>query len=155
MILKPFNQQLFDENDPESREIVRELYMWFNKSTKIIDNPNRYGVDLLQYNLIGKPYRAIEVERRSWWRGERFPFDTIHIPTRKIKYVQESRELGFPMLEYACVNDDLTWVMLFDMYSIEEYPTIKMDAPHRPPGEPFYDIPVKNWLKICFDIMQT
>lgn len=83
---KKFDQSLHDQYDASGREVVKSF---FHSKLNIIakDNPNLYGVDLLLYKnktLVG----YAEVEVRNNWKTDNFPYDTLNVPYRKKKLLE-------------------------------------------------------------------
>jgi len=83
MITKKFSQNLHDQYDDAGREVVKN---YFQKKLNILaeDNPNLYGVDLILYRD-AQPIGYAEVEVRSNWKTNHFPYDTLNVPLRKKK----------------------------------------------------------------------
>jgi hypothetical protein len=102
--LKPFDQKLYDENDL-AKHIVIDWLETFGIRAKV--NPDDYGIDLLG-DKDGKLYE-IEVEVKHNWKGREFPFDTLHYPARKLKFLHTHAEVKFVTLNhtwrYAAVVD--------------------------------------------------
>ena len=81
-MIKPFSIDLYDKND-DAKELVIKLLT--SKGFKAWVNPDTYGIDIIcQY--ADNPYTYHEVEVKHNWKGESFPFKTVHIPTRKLKF---------------------------------------------------------------------
>ena len=83
MKTKRFDKTLHDQYDNSGREVVKN---YFSSKLNITakDNPDLYGVDLLLYRdneLIG----YAEVEVRNNWKTNAFPYDTLNVPYRKKK----------------------------------------------------------------------
>ena len=83
---KRFDQSLHDQYDNPGREVVK---FYFSSKLNITakDNPNVYGVDLLLYkneSLVG----YAEVEVRNNWKTDAFPYDTLNVPYRKKKLLE-------------------------------------------------------------------
>ena len=70
--MKPFDQNLYDENDKVAKEAVRDLikYKWGFESQE----GEKYGVDLVIAGGSGVWYA--EVERRHNWVGV-FPYNLL------------------------------------------------------------------------------
>jgi hypothetical protein len=102
--MKPFDQKLYDENDL-AKHIVIDWLETFGIRAKV--NPDDYGIDLLG-DKDGKLYE-IEVEVKHNWKGREFPFDTLHYPARKLKFLHTHAEVKFVTLNhtwrYAAVVD--------------------------------------------------
>lgn len=103
---KPFNQKLHDENDGPAREVVIQTFLelW---GIVLVNNPDKYGVDLLAYRA-GAFQGGVEIEVKHNWTGHRFPFGAVHFPGRKQKFLDFRRPVIFVM-----VNRELSHLMWF------------------------------------------
>ena len=85
---KRFSKSLFDDNDEVARTAVEKLKHHFGVD-EFRDSETRYTVDREGWkdeeHLVN-----VEVEvKHNWKRGlETFPYDTIHLPKRKEKYLE-------------------------------------------------------------------
>jgi hypothetical protein len=93
---KPFDQANFEENDPDSRRVVRAYFA--RNSVALIDNPDKYGIDLVSPDGFFK----VEVERRGIWTTKDFPFNEVNLPERKAKFFKDNNTI------YAIVSNDYT-----------------------------------------------
>lgn len=93
--MKPFDQKLYDQDD-NAKEIVIEWLRTFDIIARV--NPDPYGIDLLAYGPKGS--YDIEVEVKHNWKGQRFPFETVHFSARKTKFVTNSPNNIFIMLNH-------------------------------------------------------
>ena len=81
-MIKPFSIDLYEKNDDAKELVVKMLedkgYMaWVN------DDP--YGIDIVCQDEQGEcTYHEVEVKHN--WKGDVFPFKTVHIPARKLKF---------------------------------------------------------------------
>ena len=110
---KKFDKELFNENDAKAKAVVTA----FAKSEfniDLVESPfGEYGVDflMLQEDAHGK-YDQLgfcEVEVCLGWSGGNWPYQTLNIPIRKLKFVQEkcqfvlvSKDMG----SIACVSGE-------------------------------------------------
>lgn len=81
-MIKPFSLDLYDKNDNAKELIIKLLH---NKGFKAWINPDKYGIDVIAQRE-NNPYIYYEVEVKHNWVGAVFPFNTIHIPARKLKF---------------------------------------------------------------------
>jgi hypothetical protein len=105
MKTKKFDQSLHDQYDDIGRNVVKD---YFKNRLEIdaIDNPNIYGVDLLLCRndvVIG----YAEVEVRNSWKTDVFPFDTLNVPFRKKKLLENDLStfffsINYPMTRMFC-----------------------------------------------------
>ena len=139
MKTKQFDQSLHDRYDDPGRQVVKS---YFSSKLKITakDNPNLYGVDLLLYKnetLVG----YAEVEVRNNWTTDAFPYDTLNVPYRKKKLLENDLPTFFFSVNsiktrmFCCKAEDILEC------EIKENPNkyVKSD-------EYFYKVPV-NRLK--------
>jgi len=78
---KPFSSSLFYNNDALARNVIKRYY--FNKGIKLFDNPDKYGIDLFNKDF------KIEVQIVNIWKRGNYPFKTIHLTTRKEKFIKK------------------------------------------------------------------
>jgi len=82
-VCKKFDKNLHTEYDSFGREIVKN-FIEKEFKLKALDNPDKYGVDLIIYHnsdVVG----YAEVEVRNSWKDDVFPFSDLNIPYRKKK----------------------------------------------------------------------
>jgi len=129
---KPFDPESFLANDPPAREAVKACFRGFG--VELLDNPDIYGVDLISAD--GKV--RVEVERRLVWKSGPFPYDPVHIPSRKV------RILGDGSCAYAIVSEDLQSIgtiggfQLFELLMLDPHESFNK---HVHEGETFYHAP--------------
>ena len=121
---KPFDPQLFGANDPQSRSVVAEFYK--SRGCLVRANPDQYGIDLFVT-------RKVEIERRPNWYGNRFPFETVHIPARKEKFFNEG-------CLYVVVNGGYDAMLTIDGSVILKHPRVRVPNKFMD-DEFFYDVP--------------
>jgi hypothetical protein len=82
-VSKPFDSELYKDDDSAKYDVLN----WLESMGHIICvNPDEYGIDLL--GVWGDEFTAWEVEVKHNWRGDVFPFDSVHYSVRKRKFVQ-------------------------------------------------------------------
>lgn len=79
--MKPFSQELFDADDHAKHKVIKWLG---TRGVQAQVNPDDYGIDLIEIN----GPRAWEVEVKHNWSGHYFPFRTVHIAARKLKFAR-------------------------------------------------------------------
>lgn len=142
---KIFEQSLHDENDAPAREAVKRLYA--NIGYKLIDNPDKYGIDLIDKEGI----LSVEVERRLVWNTKEFPFSEVNFLQRKEKFFNISKS---KITEYAIVSADFKRAGIIDKKTLMAF--IDLTSPEESPNkyvndsEYFYKIPKAKfaWLDI-------
>ena len=127
MIYKKFNKENHKANDKPAKDLVIKFLQ--SKGLDAIENPNDYGIDVM--------VSRYEVERRIIWK-DKFPFKTVHIPSRKSKFLKYN-------IMYAVVNKDFDKIMLCKSSTIRKYKQIEVPNKSVPRGEYFYDVPIEEW----------
>ena len=128
---KPFSQRLYDSND-SAKDI---LIGWLKaQGFKAEVNPDKYGIDILS-NWEG-PSTGIEVEVKHNWKGAKFPYDTVHFPTRKHKFLDSADKVLFVMFNHECTH--------ILVVSAEHFDKIVMKNTKYTSSESFYEIEVSN-----------
>jgi len=79
MSYKRFDKDLYNQWDDKAKQVVMTYFA--SNGIRLKVNPNKYGIDLLDRVGVG-----VEVEVKEVWEDV-FPFETIHIPYRKKKWV--------------------------------------------------------------------
>jgi len=80
---KPFDPAAHQAFDKLGRDRVRQFFQ-DSYGIELQDNADPYGVDLIAYRA-GVKVGYVEVEVRESWSADEFPFDSLHIPERKQK----------------------------------------------------------------------
>ena len=81
---KPFSKELYEQNDEIGIQIV--IHFLKQKGIRAIKNSNKYAVDLILYKQQKIAYGEVEV--RHSWDTEKFKFNTLNIPFRKKKLLE-------------------------------------------------------------------
>lgn len=139
---KPFDSQLFSENDARARETVAQFLHATNECT-VEENPDIYGVDLIVTGVLGNQW-AVEVEIKRVWSGPDFPWATVQLPERKRKYLEQ----GLPV-EYWLLNFDCTSAIVIPGELLDEYPPVEVPNKYVANGERFFQIPVKRCRRVA------
>ena len=88
---KKFDRELFNANDPQTRDSAKKLLpsklkeiLCLNEEPVLEDNLEAYGIDLIcpKHNL------SVEVETKHGWGSGKFQWDDMHIPRRKFIYTE-------------------------------------------------------------------
>lgn len=124
---KKFDKGNHKANDKPAKDLVIKFLR--SKGLDAEENPNDYGVDV----MVGR----YEVERRSIWVNK-FPFNTVHIPSRKTKFLKYN-------IIYAVVNKNFNKIMLCPSSTIIKYKQIEVPNKSVKSGEFFYDVPIEEW----------
>lgn len=95
--MKAFNTRTHAENDPLCRAVIID-YIHNHKDYEVVENPDRYGVDL----LAPSKGMGLELERRLTWTGTDYPYPVVNVPKRKLKCLGGDNNNFFIILNYAC-----------------------------------------------------
>ena len=139
---KKFSQEWHDTNDPRSREVVIKYMkaLGFN----FHGNKVKWGVDLV--SDFSHPMVALELEHRSIWDRDQYPYDIIHIPYRKLRY------LGSNNVHYVVVNKEFNMIGICLGKNLKEYLGVVTEVRNKAvsSGEYFINVPRAEfrWLKI-------
>jgi Holliday junction resolvase-like predicted endonuclease len=128
--MKAFDQTLYNTNDPAKDKVLRWLTY---KGYKAQVNPDQYGIDLLA-EKDGRTI-GIEVEVKHNWKGQAFPFQTVHIASRKLKFFED--ENNYLMM----VNHDWSFGLSFSAEQIKEAGIILKDTIYTT-QEFFIEVPI-------------
>lgn len=119
-----FNQKMFDKYDIPARNKIKELL-----GDNIIDNPNKYGQDMI-INIKKCKYKYLELQVCTTWYNDRYPHKTAHIASRKIKYGSDTLFLTF--------DKHFKYGMIFDTVNVDPGKPKRKEKYSR---EYIYDIP--------------
>jgi len=138
---KPFSKQAYARNDASGKKAV--LRFLKSQGLDAWENPDIYGIDLIVNGTshVGKVFdnMPIEVERRAIWIGDSFPYETVHIPERKTKFLTKG-----PML-YAVVNKFYNKVIFCSNSIISQYLPLEVPNKAVSHNEFFYNVPTQYW----------
>lgn len=80
---KQFDKTSFKRNDPKSRRVISKYIKEILGIDDVIENPDKYGIDLIVNGVVG-----VEVEHREkYWNSGKFPFPDVNIFGRRAKYI--------------------------------------------------------------------
>lgn len=136
---KPFSKALHDENDEPAKNAVWRYL--FNNWKVEVEEGDTYGVDLVCFRdreIVG----YVEVERRHNWVGD-FPFDSVHVPFRKKKFL----DLDRPMTLFS-VKRDLSQALWCPGEDIKNSP-VEVKSNKFMNQEKFFVVPLNKWRKVC------
>jgi hypothetical protein len=94
MQIKKFDQVLHDKYDPPARAAVA-AWVKMKWNVDAVDNPDKYGTDLILYKN-DKKIGYAEVEVRQW---NPCLFPTIHVPARKKHMIEVPKTLFFALTQ--------------------------------------------------------
>lgn len=135
--MKPFSQELHDQND----KIAKDAVLAFMRNTWNLDcgEGDKYGVDLEVYRH-GLIEGYVEAERRHNW-VDNWPYKTAHVPARKEKLFT-----FYPTILFA-VRQDCKQALYAKAKDILSSPVIKLDNKYMA-AEPFFDVPIQKWTLV-------
>ena len=136
---KPFSKALHDQNDEPAKNAVWRYL--FNNWNVEVEEGDTYGVDLVCFRdrkIVG----YVEVERRHNWVGD-FPFDSVHVPFRKKKFL----DLDRPMTLFS-VKRDLSQALWCPGEDIKNSP-VEVKSNKFMTQEKFFVVPLNKWRKVC------
>lgn len=127
-----FNKAAYNHSDPVKYKVVDYL----NKSgvyTICFEDKSTEDIKVLV------PYN-IEVEHRTIWKGENFPYKTISIPYRKYRHKKKNTF-------FYVVNNELTYAYIINSnLLLEKYLIVKETTRYK--KEKFFHIPIEKLKKI-------
>lgn len=132
---KPFDRQLFEENDKIAKDAVRR---YLETRGVRVEEGDRYDIDLYAFkgwDLVA----AIEVERRPGWT-DKFPFSTVHVPHRKAKFLEITKVPSY----LFSVRADCKAALWCKGKVIMESPVVEMSNRYLS-NEKFFDVPIEQW----------
>jgi len=83
-MIKQFDVDRYAADDSAKNEVIAWLR---SNGIDASVNPDQFGIDILA-SRNGNKFN-IEVEVKHPWKGKHFPFDTVHIASRKEKFAHE------------------------------------------------------------------
>lgn len=135
-IRKRFDRALFQQNDELARNAV--IYHLFMEGLLAEPHTDRYGIDL----TVRKPESrdtiyGVECEIKRVWTGPVLKYDTVQLPGRKAKYLNNP----WP-IEYWILNNELTHAIIIPGHLVEASTPVEVPNKYVYRGELFYQIPV-------------
>lgn len=98
------------------------------------ENPDKYGVDLIAYDD-GNKIGYVEVEVRVSWKSDIFPFDSLHVPERKKKLLEN--DLHTVLVSVNCYG---TRAFICDYRTVLASPLLESPNMYISKGERFYKV---------------
>lgn len=144
MIVKPFNKELHNQYDSIGRNVVISYFL-NELEIDARDNPNIYGVDLILYKD-GTMIGFAEVEVRSNWNSDEFPYDTLNVPCRKEKLLKNNLPTFF-----FSINKILTKMFCCSAEEVMGSEVRENKNKYINENEFFYKVPVKNLILISIN----
>lgn len=132
MTRKPFDKDLYNENDKKAKDIIIKH---LSKNYIVGHNPDMFGPDL--FALDGTETFYVEVEIKHNWDGPIFPFNTVNIPKRKEKYLETGEVL------YCILSKDLSQCINVEGKHLKREYLKEVRNKYVPEGEMFFQIPLR------------
>ena len=132
-MLKAFEQEQWELFDAPAKEVATKF--WIDLGYECIEKSNDYGIDLLVKGK-GKEF-GCEVEVKLGWHGPTFNFPTLHICSRKKKFMS-------PPSMFMVMNNSLTHGAVVGSKLVMQSPIIEVQNMIVLTGEQFFDVPVDN-----------
>ena len=140
--IKAFSQKLHDDNDPDSREVVKKFYKK-KYNINLTDNPDKRKKD-----LITEDGKFLEIEHRLIWKTPKFPYEQINFPFRKGNhYSKQAFDYVILSLDYSHIG--IITAEKLGNYIKEEH-LKEVSNKHIRSGEFFYKLNASDfeWYKL-------
>lgn len=137
---KKFDQNLKDKYNGQSIEAVLRHLNDQGSFAKV--NPEQYGPDIVLFSGF-KPISYIEVEVVAKWfpDEEDFPWQLVHLPERKRKFLKA----GLP-IEFWRLRNDFKKAIIIPEETITEDRLVEVPNRFVPKGEFFFRVPVSECI---------
>lgn len=132
-MFKKFSPSLYASNDG-AKIIAIEYFTSIGKHA--IVNPDDYGIDLI---VDGRFYCEVEVKHN--WDKDEFPFKTLQVPFRKMKFVNLDKPSYFMV-----INKHRTRAIVVKHTDLLDSPVVEVPNKYLPEGEKFFQVP-SQYLK--------
>lgn len=132
MANKPFSSSLYNDNDDAKNLVVK---FFKNHDYEAWVNPDRYGIDIIFHDETFI-YQYCEVEVKHNWKGEAFPYDTVHLPKRKLKFANKDSV-------FAMLNHERTHILWIAGEKVLESPIVVKNTIYTK-GEEFIEVDVTD-----------
>jgi hypothetical protein len=144
MTTKTFDQNLYNKYDSKARQAAKKFINKKHPNLRVVDNPNKYGIDLLLYDSENKLVGEVEVETKVSWVGRILPDfykGIVNVPSRKYSILNKDK------VHYFLFNSDYTRVLVAIGKEITKCPKEEVINKYVPNGELFYKVPTSLVLK--------
>ena len=133
---KKFSKELHDKYDKIGKKTVIK-WICENSEFTAIENPDRFGIDLIIYKG-DKEYAYAEVEVRPAWEGMVFKYDDLNVPYRKVKYFSPKKKCLF-----FAINKNLTAMFFCSGKKVLESPSAILDNKYEK-NEKFFKVKLSD-----------
>lgn len=140
-IRKPFDLDLYRENDDRAKNAVATALN--DEGLYCHVNDDKYGPDLCVYTGYRHKY-YVECEiKRVWKAGQDvFPWDTIQIPERKLKFVKGTTK----DVEFWVLREDCEMAVIIPDALISSSPLVEVTNSMIATGEKFIQVPIEHCI---------
>lgn len=135
---KKFDTHLYQQND-DAKLVAIEYFTSIGK--RAIVNPDDYGIDLI---VDGDFYCEVEVKHN--WKGDTFPFDTLQIPLRKMKFTNLDKRSYFMVM-----NSDRTRAIVIKAEDLLDSRIVNVPNKYLEQGEQFFQVPKSKFRFLSFE----
>ena len=133
---KKFEKSLFDQFD---NQVFEALERHFDAQGMIlVRNPDKYGVDAFLFDHNGKLCN-VEFECKSVWSGPDFPYESVDLPKRKMKFTSSETHTLFYI-----VNRELTHAFYFNATKVLSSPEVIKFCKPQKKFEPFIRVDIEQ-----------
>lgn len=137
-MFKKFDTRLYEQND-NAKLVAIEYFTSIGKSA--IVNPDTYGIDL----IIDDDFYC-EVEVKHNWDNDDFPFDTLQIPLRKMKFANLDKRSWFMV-----INKHRTRAIVVKHEDLLDSRISNVPNKYMEYGEKFIQVPKSKFRFISFE----
>lgn len=137
MIKKKFSKTLHAAYDQPAKDAFNAYMESKFPEAIVVENPfGKYGVD---FQITGKDKDTIylDTEVRPAWVTEKFPYNTVHLPSRKLKFANK-----FDNAYFLSLNKELTRALLFKINKTDTM--VMVNNKYVATGEKFVNIPISR-----------
>ena len=132
-INKEFSYKLHKANDSLAKQTI--INSWTGKFRSIFENPDKYGPDIIAEDNKGLKF-FIEVEIKHNWNLDKFPFDSLHIPKRKQKF------LKYGKIIFIVLSKNLKQGLIVKGTDLKDNLLQEVENKYISGGEEFYRVPI-------------
>ena len=136
-MFKKFDPSLYTKND-SAKLVAIQYFSTIGKQASI--NPDTYGIDL----IVDDDFYC-EVEVKHNWVGHEFPFDTLQIPLRKMKFTALDKRSWFMVM-----NSDRTRAIVIKHEDLLDSRITEVKNKYMNEGEKFFQVPKSKFKFISF-----
>ena len=141
LMYKVFHKSTFDKYDAPARDKAKKF--WSSQGYTCVDHENEYAVDLVVEK--GRKRFYCEVEVKTTWHGQKFVYDTLHIPARKAKFLSQPTQ-------FMIFNNSMTRAAIVGRDKVLKSPSVEVPNRKIAFGEMFFDVPKQDLFFVHIEI---